>query len=226
MTPHVYGVFLRPDATTAVAISNVTFHVARQFGFVSAGAFPPHATLAGSVPLLAEPDEVVALLDPALRDRAGFPVHNLGIVKHATAITYEVDRMPDGRKNDELRELAVDVNAVLQPHAVPLDAHLVGEFAPDRFRAHLSLASHELQARPDLSDEVEEFIRALPFEPSPRFEARDVALYRFFSADWSRRWWEDLTWEHVRTWRLASAAPGAVVGGVPGRARSGAPTSP
>jgi hypothetical protein len=43
-----YGVFLTPDPATCAAVSTVTGLIRAQYGFVSAAAFPPHATLAGS----------------------------------------------------------------------------------------------------------------------------------------------------------------------------------
>lgn len=203
MTTPVYGVFLRPDPLTASAISTITFQVERQFGFVSAGAFPPHATLAGSVPIHADPTEIVEALDPVLSGRESFTVHNGGIVRFARAVTFDVDRLPDGSRNRFLAGLAVDVNAALAPLSHEIDGYLVSPFSAEGFRAHLSLASHEMNTRADLADEVEEFIRALPLDGVPSsFSARHVTLYRFESDDWAGHWWRSLTWSPVRTWRL------------------------
>lgn len=199
--PAVYGVFLRPDVLTAMSISTITFHVERQFGFVSAGAFPPHATLAGSVPIVTDEAAVVAALDAVLHDRNGFTVHNSGILRRSV-IAYDVDRLPDGTPNADLHALALDVNAALEPLAVDLDAILVDPFRPERFHAHLSLASHELIMRPELGDDVEQFIREIPAHPSASFMARSVTLYRFEAADWSGPWWESLSWQQVQTWNL------------------------
>ena len=55
-----YGVFLTPDARTSAAVTAVTGFVSAQFGLVSAGVFPPHVTLAGSLPLRVDEDELVA----------------------------------------------------------------------------------------------------------------------------------------------------------------------
>ena len=41
-----YGVFLRPDPATSVAVTQITGQLRAQYGLVSAGAFPPHVTLA------------------------------------------------------------------------------------------------------------------------------------------------------------------------------------
>ena len=46
-----YGVFLMPDARTSAAVASITGFVGAQFGLVSAKRFPPHVTLAGSLPI-------------------------------------------------------------------------------------------------------------------------------------------------------------------------------
>lgn len=208
MTEPVYGVFLLPDPATSAAVTTVTLAVERQFGFVSAGRFPPHATLAGSVPIRVDVPTITAALDDVLDDRAGFEVHHAGIVRHGAAVTYDVDRLPDGRRNAALAELARDVNAALAPLAHHLDAYLVQPFDPDRFRAHISLASHEMRTQPEVADDVEEFVRAVPAPAVPAsFPARKIALYEFRSAGWSGHWWESLASRHVRTWTLTPPQP-------------------
>jgi hypothetical protein len=220
--PPVYGVFLRPDARTSTAVSTITFLVERQFGLVSAGAYPPHATLAGSVPMLADEADIIAALDPVLTDRPGFPVHNGGIATRS-AIGYDVDRLADGSVNEPLHSLAVDVNAALEPLVVPLDGYLVKEFRADHFRAHLSLASHELMVWPERQAEVDAFIRQLDIAPSTDFTAEYVSMYRFQSDDWSGHWWNSLEWEPVHTWNLTSEAAGASIADAPELIRGGCP---
>lgn len=213
MTEPVYGVFLLPDPATSAAVSTITFCVERQFGFVSAGRFPPHATLAGSVPIRASVSAIVAALDGVLLGRAGFTVHNRGIARHGAAVTYDVSSVPGGARNEPLVALAADVNAALAPLAHEIDAYLVAPFDAAGFRAHLSLASHEMHTRAEVADDVEAFVRAVPAPTVPAsFPAERVALFEFRSAGWDGHWWETLTWRHLRTWALG--APGA--SGVPG----------
>jgi hypothetical protein len=203
MSEPVYGVFLLPDPATSAAVTSITLSVERQFGFVSAGRFPPHATLAGSVPIAADVATIVAALDPVLVDRPGFPVHHSGIVRHGAAVTYDVDRLPDGRQNTALAQLAADVNAALAPLAHEIDARLVAPFDPARFRAHISLVSHEMNTQPELAEQVEAFVRAVPAPAvPPSFPATHVALYAFTADDWTGFWWESLRWRHLRTWAL------------------------
>ncbi|MFK3672038.1 2'-5' RNA ligase family protein [Leifsonia aquatica] len=202
---NVYGVFLRPDTITAMAVSTVTFHVRRQFGLVSAGAFPPHATLAGSVPIGHEPARVVAALDPVIATTSAFVVHNRGIVTLRSAIVYDIDQNVDGTRNGPLHRLADDVNSALQPLTSPLEAKLVTDYDPARFHAHLSLASHELALHPEIAPDVNEFIREVPVAPSAAFVGSRVALYRFWSDGWDGNWWESLRWTQEHSWRLGES---------------------
>jgi hypothetical protein len=77
------------------------------------------------------------------------------------------------------------------------------DYDPEQYRAHLSLASHDLYGRPDLHDEVGAFIRELDVDVPTGFRGDTVVLYRTASPDWSGRWWQTMTWEHVHTWKLA-----------------------
>ena len=202
MTEYTWGVYLRPDPITCKAIADLTELAKRQFGIVSAAAFAPHATLAGAVPSNASAEDFIAALDPLLVATPAFPVFNAGIGKLTTTIIYDIDRTPSGEKNIHLQDLATAVNEAI----APLTAYVPGEwtqpFGPATFHAHFSLASHDLRDRPDLAAEVEEFLRAIPMDIPPTFMADTITLFRFHSADWNSTWWHDLTWQHVRSWKL------------------------
>jgi len=110
-----YGVYLRPDPLTCRAVVELTDLLKKQFGIVSAAAFPPHATLAGAVPSEADEADLVAALDPVLRSASPIPVHNSGIARHNIAVTFDVDKTVQGEKNEAIKSLAVSVNAALEP---------------------------------------------------------------------------------------------------------------
>jgi hypothetical protein len=204
--PYRYGIFLRPDARTCRAVTVVTDQIRAQYGLVSAGAFPPHATLIGSQPFGHDEARVIEAVTELLADRPAFPVHNAGVREHGFGFVYDVDGLPDGSQNAELLALAADIDRVAAPFRRPMDSPEHHSFDPARFRAHLSLASHDLLVRPDLHDEVGAFIRELD-EPVPTgFVGDTVVMYRTASPDWSGRWWNTLTWEHVRTWTLGGGS--------------------
>jgi 2'-5' RNA ligase len=202
--PYRYGVYLRPDPQTCMAVTQLTDQLRAQYGLVSAGAFPPHATLVGSQHVDAPAADIVKAVSAGLAGRSAFPVHNAGIVSMGHGYVYDVHHLPNGSPNSAFVELAAAVDAAVAPLVTPApdpEPHL---FDRERFRAHLSLASHDLMVRPDLAEEVGEFLRGLPIEPSAGFAGDTVALYRTRSDDWTGRWWSTLTWEHVHTWRLPS----------------------
>ena len=74
-----FGVFLRPDPKTCAAVTHITNQLRAQYGLVSAGAFPTHITLAGSLPVVVPVAELIQLIGFVLRrvpaivlvDRAG-----------------------------------------------------------------------------------------------------------------------------------------------------------
>ena len=65
-----FGVFLRPDPKTCAAVTQITSQLRAQYGLVSAGAFPPHITLAGSLPVVVPLAELIQLIGFVLRRMA------------------------------------------------------------------------------------------------------------------------------------------------------------
>lgn len=199
-----YGVFLRPDPATSVAVTQITGQLRAQYGLVSAGAFPPHVTLAGSLPLAAPESTLVQALTLALEEQPAFPVTNAGIRRlFGTTLAFDVDEH-QGRANPGLVALAERVDQAVRPLLEPEPTGLAPDvYEADRWHPHLSLASHELADRNDLVEEVEAYVRALPFTAPTRFRAELVGLYRLFHPSWTGAWWRDLRWEHVRSWTLS-----------------------
>ena len=205
-----YGVFLIPDPQTCAAVTRITGQLRAQYGLVSASAFPPHVTLVGSLPLAG--DEAPALtaltdvLDDVLGSRTSFPVTNAGIGWLGGSLIYDVhDR--DGAPNAPLVDLAATVDAAVRPLLRPTAP---GALAADvressRWRGHLSLASHDLEARPELRGEVQAYAQGLGVDVPKEFEAQVIALYEFRHPTWSGPWWVDLRWAHLRSWRLRSS---------------------
>jgi hypothetical protein len=211
-----YGVFLRPDPRTCAAVTTIANQIRAQYGLVSAARFPPHATLAGSLPLAGEPDAaldgLLAVLDAVLATADPVPIANAGIAWLGTGLVYDIHRLPsaEGRRpdrpNDALVELAAAVQSALKPYLAPDRAGRMPADVHERnaWRGHLSLASHELAERPDLREEVEEYARGLDVAFPARFSADVVALYRFAHRSWTGPWWTDFRWTHVRSWRLGA----------------------
>jgi hypothetical protein len=192
-----FGVFLRPDPLTCAAVTRITGQLRAQFGLVSAGAFPPHATLAGSLPLAGPPEDLLRALDEALAAVAALTVRNHGLAWLNGGLVYDVH-------GEAMAELAAAVDAAVRPLLAPAPGLPADTYEPERWRAHLSLGSHDLAARPDLHHEVEAYVRGLAVEVPAEFPAEVVAVYRLEHETWSGPWWRAMEWEHVRSLRLAS----------------------
>lgn len=180
-TEFTYGVYLRPDAATCRAVGELTDVVRRQFGLVSASAFPPHVTLVGawSSAVAESARETVQVVVDGSLDRVD--------VEHYGAATSDYTPVLDHDRRSPRGNFA--------------------DYDAPRFSAHISLASHDLQERPELCDEVEAFIRDLTDVVPSGFTGEVVSLYRLHSADWEGPWWEDLSWRLLQSWTL-----GAVTG--------------
>ena len=202
-----YGVFLVPDPRVCAAVTAVTTQIEAQYGLVSARAFPPHVTLAGSLPLAGEPTAalatLLAALDGVAAGRSGFPLACSGIAMLGNSVVYDVHSLA-GATNPALLDLVAAVDAGVTPLLGPTErGSLAADVRrPGDWHGHLSLASHELDERPDLRDEVLAYARALDVPVPATSRAAVLALYRFDHPDWRGRWWTDLRWTHVRSWHL------------------------
>jgi hypothetical protein len=88
-------------------------------------------------------------------------VRNRGIGRLGPpSVVYDVHEL-DGQPNPALVALAATVDAAVRPLLADAPGLPADLYTPDRWRAHLSLASHDLFDRADLLDEVEEYVRGL-----------------------------------------------------------------
>ena len=193
-----------PDARTSAAVTAITGFVRSQYGLVSAARFPPHITLAGSLPLAVGENALLATIKKIADAHSQFPIHNRGVARlDQVAVMFDVHDDADGRANAALGSLAADVVSTVVPLLREADGLPADVRAPDEWHGHLSLASHEFIERADLRDEIENFIRDLDV-PYPRtFRATRLIAYRLRHTSWSGPWWTDFTWVHLRSFPLA-----------------------
>lgn len=133
------------------------------------------------------------------------PVHltNSGVRRLGDAvIVFDVHHTDRRQPNLPLVQLAVDVGDAVRPLLGPCQQLVPDIRNRESWRGHLSLASHELLDRPDLRDEVQEFIEQLEVPYPASFVAARLGVYRMHHRDWSQGWWRDFTWEHVQSVRL------------------------
>ncbi len=202
-----HGVFLLPDARTSAAVSRITASVRAQFGVVSAGRFPPHVTLAGSLPLAVGEAELVSDVRRVAARRGPVEVVNAGPKRlWGAVIAFDVHEDGQGRPSSALLDLAADIGDAVRPLLRPVEALPADVRDRDEWHGHLSLASHELLGRPDLLEEIDEFVRQLDEPYPPRFEASRLGIFRLHHRDWRNDWWTDFSWERVGSVRLDGSA--------------------
>lgn len=198
-----YGVYLRPDAATCWAVTQITDALRRQFGLVSAGTFPPHATLVGNLATKISEVQLVRCLDPVFEGIEPFAVYNSGIERtRKNTFEYNVNLDSAGcLPNEALGKVARTVLEAVLPVSSPVEDTLTVSVEDYRFAGHLGLASHELGIDDRLSDEVGEFLEELPVVAPRSFTVRYFTLFEFV-AEWDTHWWEDLRWRHIKSWDI------------------------
>lgn len=200
-----HGTFLLPDARTSAAVTRITTYLRAQFGFVSAGRFPPHVTLAGSLSLAVAETELVAVVRAVASRHQPVAMVNAGPQQlWESVLAFDVHHDVDGMPNAGLVDLAVDVMEAVRPLLTPSE-HLPAD-VHDRadWYGHLSLARHDLFDRPERLNLIEQFVHELA-EPFPEhFEASRLGVFRFHHADWTGTWWTDFRWELVELVELGT----------------------
>lgn len=201
-----YGIFLRPDPATCLAVSQITHAVRQQFGLVAAEVFAPHATLIGNLRTDGTDDDLIATLDPVFERVQPIAVYNHGIERRTDSVRYDINLDAAGeRPNPQLAAIAADVRATVLPLHVRHDDFLAPNVQDYTFAAHLSLASFELAVESRLAHEVGEFVEGLPIAPPASFVAGWYTLFRF-EADWAGHWWKDMPWEHLKSWDVRTTS--------------------
>ena len=106
-------------------------------------------------------------------------------------------------EDERLTRLAQAVEASLDGVRARTDTdYLTGQTSTRAFGAHLTVAGQDLALRPDLRDEVAGFVAELAPDFPPVIRAEVISAFRFRSAAWPALWWQDMTWQHLRSWRL------------------------
>ncbi|MQP33481.1 heme utilization protein [Rhodococcus erythropolis] len=202
---HRYGVFLRPDARTSRTVSDICRLLQHQFGLISAAAFPPHITLIGSIASTVQPKQFSDRVAAQLQGTEPFTVTLDGLIDNpGHSLVLDASKDHEKNKNLTLTALAAAVDEAVQSMIDPSIPGIAEPFTDDGFRAHFSLASHDFLDRPDLHEEVASFVSDVLDDLPDSFLARYVTIYRFTSAQWAQKWWEDMTWEHVTSIELGN----------------------
>lgn len=201
-----YGLFLRPPAALARIQAQVHALLRAQYGLVSAGNFPPHMTILGHVAIEAPDDEVIAASAAAMTGVSPVSFYNRGVAPSRGGVIHDVGRLQTGEPNRALLELFRRAKTHLDPLRVPVPGEYKGGVnAEAGFYGHMSLAAHDLGLRPDLAEEVLQYLLELSIDARGNYLATTASLYRFETDDWNGRWWEQLAWTHLKSFPLTAS---------------------
>ena len=198
-----YGIFLRPDPATAERTLR-GFDIARcMFGFTAAAAYPPHATLVGSIDLTVDESELIAAIDRVLADPPAQQLETSALDPWDGAALVQLVRDAGETRIGALAGALLTAIAPLRRVSEgDFAAGIVGAITPETFRAHVTVVGHDGADRPEQLPDVLAFMNQLGFDQPIRATWDTATLYRFRSDDWQGRYWETMTWEIVRNWRL------------------------
>jgi 2'-5' RNA ligase len=212
-----YGLFLRPPARLARAQWEVHSLLRAQYGLVAAGAFPPHMTVLGHVPVPVQDQDLAIQAGVRVADGLG-PVrlYNAGVAPHRGGICHDVGRTRDGSPNSGLLDLFRRAAVEFAPlRGDPGPEHRAGVTSEALFYGHMTLAGHDLADRPWLYDEVLTFINELDVGLVGDYVADRLGLYRFETrSGWDGNWWETMSWTMLASYPLeaqpATEPPGGL----------------
>ena len=200
-----YGLYLRPPAVISRIQSEIHELMKRQYGLVSAGAFPPHMTILGHVATRDDHQEVIDAATAAMDGVHAVRIFNRGLgATPGHGIGHIVGSLPNGDPNPALVDLFRRASQHLDPLRVPVE----GEYKPGvrkeaDFYGHMTLAAHDLTLRPELFDEVFAFLSELDIGARGEYICDTAALYVYeTNSGWDGKWWETMTWTLLKSFHL------------------------
>jgi 2'-5' RNA ligase len=212
-----FGFYLRPSLEVCRAQATIHDLLKRQYGLLAGGAFMPHATIKGFFRSDATLDEINAACDRATQGFAAVPIVNNGVIAFGRGgIALNVHQDEFGETNHALQAFHESVMDQLEPLIHPDCAFSKGEWAREKFFAHLTLAMADVP--PFAFDEIFEFVQEAEPIGRPRFLGQYYHLFAFYSADWEGEWWHTLEWKLLNSWKLPIAEAASVP---PSRVRRG-----
>jgi hypothetical protein len=204
---YMLGLYLVPPPSVLVPLSFAHAVLEREFGAIVAGRFMVHATVKGFF----EPkpgtdvDALAHELDGAYEGMTSFPVAlgELELLDSDKGTSAVVDL----ELSESLARLEQATWRTMEPYIAPDCPFTSVEQHGSAYRPHLTLAQNDLPSDPGLLEQAFGLCRYLCNGLPRRWEALDLQLVRFDSADWYGAWWETLRYRQLKGWRLLQTEP-------------------
>lgn len=193
-----FALYLVPPYPIAMQIVEIHTMLRKQFGFSAADRFQVHCTIKGFFKKNDKPLEIVIEeLDKFFDQQTPFDVEISGIRNSKVNVVLELKNL-GGSFNQDLFHFRENVVDIIRPY-IAADCDFVEADLGKPFRGHITLAFRDIPK--ELRPQVISWIRDAPV-PSGTFEANTFHLLEFFCDDWDGPWWETLSWELHKAWRL------------------------
>jgi len=199
-TPYRYAVYLIPPYPISRQVAEVHQLLEKQFGLKAAGRFQVHATIKGFFKKTPGPLEpLIARLDALFAGQQALTVAAEGLRRDAIGFGLDLSLL-NGVINQPLFDFRERIVDAVRPVIAP-DCDFAASDLGAPYRAHLTLAFRDIP--PDAYDQIVNWVQVETLFTGP-FIARDFHFLRFHSDQWEGPWWEDLSWELLKSWRLSA----------------------
>ena len=193
-----YAVYLIPPYAVSRMVMEVHQMLRKQFGLKAADRFQVHATVKGFFKKVEGPVEpLISELDGVFAEQWPIEIQFWGFRNDEIGIGLDVSQI-DGKPNDALHSFRERIVTVVRPYIAP-DCDFAASDLGNPYEAHITLAFRDVPL--SLYDDVLAFLEDAPL-PAGSFIARDFHFLQFFSEEWPGDWWQSLSWQLIKSWRL------------------------
>jgi 2'-5' RNA ligase len=199
----IYGLYLIPPPAIVVPLSDARAVLRREFGSRVAARFMAHITVKGFFKPRpgADLDQLLRVLDAAYTGMAAFPLRLKAPDVHRGPLGNSVG-MPVERV-EPLMALQRATWRAIEPYVAEDCPFTPDERPATHFAPHLTLVQYDLPGDPILEAQAMELCAYLSASATGvTWTARHLQFIRFASDAWRGRWWDTLSFEQLKGWRL------------------------
>ena len=198
MTDSRFAVYLIPPYQLSKEVAEIHALLRKQFGFAAADRFPVHCTMKGFFKKTGDPvEKLQGELDSFFEDQ--LPVQVSVEEFRIDPIGFGLSlKTLDGKLNSPFLDLREAIVEIVRPYIADdcdFKTHDLGR----PFHPHITFSFRDIPN--ELYDDVFKWMEDGPDFTGP-FLADTYHFLEFFSDDWPGSWWETLSWQLLKSWRL------------------------